>query len=174
MALLRGINVGGRNKLPMSALTEVFERAGCEDVRTYIQSGNVIFRAPRELARQIPAVVAEAIRERVGVAVPVVVRSGAQLRSIVAGNPLADDGDLSKVHVVFLADRPSRRLLASLDPDRSPPDRFVAKGSEVYLECPNGIARTRLTNAYFDAKLATVSTVRNWNTVTKLLQLARG
>jgi uncharacterized protein (DUF1697 family) len=95
------------------------------------------------------------------------------MQSIVAGNPLADDrADLSRLHVVFLADKPTRRLLSSLDPDRSPPDQFVARGSEIYLECPNGIARTKLTNSYFDGKLETVSTVRNWNTVTKLLELA--
>jgi len=74
-------------------------------------------------------------------------------------------------HVVFLATRPAARAVKALDPDRSPPDKFVHHGREIYLKCPNGIARTKLTNAYFDSKLDTTSTMRNWKTVLKLQEL---
>lgn len=113
IALLRGVNVGGKNKLPMKDLGGMFAAAGCGAGRTYIQSGNVL----------------------------------------------------------FLADTPSQDRIDGLDAHRSPPDAFLVRGGEIFLNCPNGVARTKLTNTYFDAKLATVSTGRNWRTVTKLLEL---
>jgi uncharacterized protein (DUF1697 family) len=172
VALLRGINVGGKNKLPMKDLVAMFERAGCVTTRHYIQSGNVVFAAPPALAAKIPAVVEAAIAKGFGLRVPVVVRSEKELRAVAAGNPFLDAGvDADALHVMFLADAPSRAAIASLDPDRSPPDRFVVKGREIYLACPNGIGRTKLGNAWFDAKLGTTSTARNWRTVLKLVAM---
>jgi uncharacterized protein (DUF1697 family) len=93
----------------------------------------------------------------------------------VANNPFLAAGAADEtLHVLFLADPPSPRRVADLDPDRSPPDAFVVLGQEVYLRLPHGAARTKLTNAYFDARLATTSTGRNWRTVTKLLALMEG
>jgi uncharacterized protein (DUF1697 family) len=129
VALLRGVNVGGKNKLPMKELAELFEVAGCSDVATYIQSGNVIFCAKT------------------------VLRAGAEP---------------GMLHVVFLADEPTRAAIGALDPKRSPGDEFVVRGREIYLRCPNGMGRSKLTNAYFDSKLSTTSTLRNWRTVLEL------
>ena len=172
IALLRGINVGGKNMLPMKDLAEMFVAAGCSDVCTYIQSGNVAFTADAELARRIPESITEAIARRFHLSVPVVTRSAKELRRISEQNPYWSAGvDMAILHVVFLADRPSASKVAALDPKRSPPDEFSVHGRELYLRCPNGVAHTKLTNAYFDSTLATVSTVRNWNTVTKLLDL---
>ncbi len=176
VALLRGINVGGRNKLPMATLRAIFEEQGCRSVRTYIQSGNVVFRASAQLASHIAALARRAIGERTGLTVPVVVRSLEELQTVARCNPYreAAEQDHRKVIVVFLADKPSAAQVAGLDPERSPPDRFQVHGADVYLHVPNGMARTRLTNAYFDTNLKTTSTARNWRTLLKLLAMAEG
>ena len=172
LALLRGINVGGKNKLPMKDLVDLFVEAGCDDVRTYIQSGNVIFGAAPDLAARLPGLVAARIAERFGYRTPAVLLTADQLRDVVANNPFLAAGAVEdELHVMFLADRPDPRRIADLDPDRSPPDAFVVRDQEIYLRLPHGVARTRLTNYYFDAKLGTTSTGRNWRTVIKLLEL---
>jgi uncharacterized protein (DUF1697 family) len=170
LALLRGINVGGKNMLPMQDLIALFSQAGCRGVRTYIQSGNVLFGADPDLAAALPALIASRIAERFGYRVPVVLRTAAQLAEVVRANPFLEAGAAEDaLHVLFLADQPSETAIAELDPDRSPPDAFAVRGREVYLHLPNGMGRTRLTSAYFDAKLSTVGTARNWRTVTTLL-----
>lgn len=172
IALLRGINVGGHNALPMKDLAAMFGEAGCSDVRTYIQSGNVVFEAAPTLARRIAGVITASIGDRFGLEVPVVTRSADQLAAIVSANPYAREGTDEKwLHVAFLADTPSAAGIAALDPQRSPPDEFVVHNAEIYLSCPNGMARTKLTNAYFDTTLGTTSTVRNWRTTLKLLEM---
>lgn len=175
VALLRGINVGGRNTLPMKRLAAMFEQAGCNNVRTYIASGNVLFTASPTLARRIPALVGADIRDEFDFEPPIVTRSAAQLDEIVEANPfLGTKADEKMLHVVFLADTPPATAVAKLDRQRSPPDEFAANGSEIYLHCPQGLARTKLTNAWFDATLGTVSTVRNWRTTRKLQEMAAG
>lgn len=172
VALLRGINVGGKNKLPMKELARMFTDLGCEGVRTYIQSGNVVFRAGDALARRTPQVISKQIEGQLGLRVPVVTRTAAELAKVAAGNPFLDAGaDVSKLHVAFLADKPAASKIALLDPSRSPPDELVVRGREVYLHLPNGVARSKLTNAYFDSRLGTTSTMRNWKTVLTLLEL---
>jgi uncharacterized protein (DUF1697 family) len=174
LALLRGINVGGKNKLPMKALAGFFTEAGCKDVRTFIQSGNVVFTAPGDAAH-LPGVIAARIADAFGFKAPVQLRTAEQLARVVADNPYLKAGAAEDaLHVLFLADPPSPGRVESLDPRRSPPDEFLVRGQDVYLHLPNGVANTKLTNAYFDSKLATVSTGRNWRTVTKLLALMTG
>lgn len=172
LALLRGINVGGKNLLPMKDLRDLFAEAGCHDVRTYIQSGNVIFRADPAVVVPLPGVIATRIAERYGHRVPVVLRTAAEIGDVIRHNPFITQGAAEEtLHVLFLAERPDVRRVAALDPDRSPPDAFVVRGREVYLQLPNGAGRTRLTNDYFDARLATASTGRNWRTVTRLFAM---
>ena len=175
VALLRGINVGGKNKLPMKELTAIFEGAGGTEVRTYIQSGNVVFRGAATVADGISRAVASEISRRFGYRIPVVRRTADELEKVVKRNPFNKIGaDPKRLHVSFLENRPSASAVRGLDPDRSPPDEFVVSGREIFLYCPNGVARTKLTNQYFDSKLRTVSTVRNWKTVLKLVELATG
>jgi len=170
--LLRGVNVGGKNRLPMSCLQTVCEEAGCREVRTFIQSGNVVCSAPPKQVAALPGQISRRLLERFGLTVPAVLRTAPQLRAAVAGNPfLADGADPDQLHLVFLADRPSAAQVAALDPERSPPDRFAVRGREVYLCVPQGMAKTRLTSAYLDGTLGTVGTARNWRTVSTLLSL---
>jgi len=170
VALLRGVNVGGKNCVPMKDLAEIFAKAGCSDVRTYIQSGNVVFRATRAVAEGVPSRITEQIAKRFGCRIPVVLRTAEQFAAAVHNNPFPEIPQ-EALHVYFLAAVPDAARAAQLDPDRSKPDTFVVHGREIYLHLPNGIGRSKLTNAYFDSKLSTISTARNWRTVLKLLEL---
>lgn len=172
VALLRGINVGGKNNVPMKMLASMFVDLGCTDVQTYIQSGNVIYTATEEVAESVTRRIPELLRERLGLKVPVVTRTAAELREAVQSNPFLIEGkDESTLHLAFLRNQPTDEQIAALDPERSPGDRFAVRGREVYLFCPNGVARTKLTNAYFDSQLKTMSTMRNWRTVLALIQM---
>ena len=175
IAFLRGINVGGRNRLPMRDLTAMVVDAGCSNVRTYIQSGNVLYQPGTALGDDIPSAISSSILSRFGYRIPVIARTAQELREIVRANPFVKSGaDTDKLHVVFLAELPDGEHVGALDPDRSPPDEFAVRGREIYLHCPNGLARSKLTNSYFDSRLSTISTMRNWKTVRKLLELAAG
>jgi uncharacterized protein (DUF1697 family) len=173
VALLRGINVGGKRSLSMKRLAEVFVAAGCSDVRTYIQSGNVVFRAPPALSTRLSAVLPKAIAKMAGFDVPVVLRSVDELRLAVKKNPFLRAGvEPAECHLMFLSDVPEGGRVKQLSTARSPGDEFVVLGRDVYLRLPNGAGRSKLTNAYFDGTLATVSTLRNWRTVLVLLEMA--
>ncbi len=168
-ALLRGINVGGKNKLPMNALAAMFTAAGCSGVVTYIQSGNVVFEAPSKLVKSLPLLIPAANAEQFGIRAPLTIRSAAEWEQVLLNKPFPE------VHgVAFLADLPSAKAVTSLDPNRSPGDRFELNGREIYMHLTAGFAKTKLTSAWMDSKLATVSTVRNWATVCKLSELLSG
>jgi uncharacterized protein (DUF1697 family) len=171
VALLRGINVGGKNTLSMKDLVKMFADAGCTDVRTYIQSGNVIFKKAGASARLGDAITAN-IEKRFGFRIPVILRTAEELRETIRDNPfLAAGVDAKPLHVYFLADAPNARAIAGLDPTRSTGDGFRVLRREIYLHLPNGMGRTKLTNAYFDSKLSTTCTARNWATVLKLSEM---
>jgi uncharacterized protein (DUF1697 family) len=172
IALLRGINVGGKNMLPMKDLAALFVAAGCGDVKTYIQSGNVVCQVLPAVVRNIRPAIEDAILKRFGYRIPIVMRTGQEFRDVVTGNPFLKAGVVADVlHVGFLADMPSPERIAALDPHRSAPDEFVVRGREVYFRFPNGVARTKFTNQYFDSKLATTITIRNWRTVMALAEV---
>ena len=175
VALLRGINVGGKNRLPMKELVALFVDAGCEDVRTYIQSGNVVFRTGPAGGAEIASVISASILNHFGYRIPVITRTARDFQEIVQANPFLGAGaETDKLHVMFLAELPDSAQVDALDPDRSPGDEFAVMGREIYLHCPNGVARSKLTNSYFDSRLSTTSTTRNWRTVQRLLELATG
>jgi uncharacterized protein (DUF1697 family) len=168
VALLRGINVGGKNILPMKDLAAIFTAAGCKNVTTFIQSGNVIFDgATPGLATKLE----KAIQKKFGFLTPIQFRSAAQLEKVARNNPFIKE-DESRLSVVFLADLPTPAGISALDPARSPGDRFHVSEQEIYLHTPNGMGQTKFTNAWFDSKLSTVSTARNWRTTLTLLELA--
>ena len=174
LALLRGINLGPKNKILMPDLVEVFTKAGCEDVRTYIQSGNLIFEATPEVSTRLPELIAKEIQRRFGHKVPLMLRTTGEMREVVRKNPFLKEGAAEDIlHVMFLTDLPKPGAAKNLDPDRSPPNRFIVRGKDIYLLCPAGFARTKLTSSYFDSKLGTIGTVRSWRTMTKLLELMK-
>jgi uncharacterized protein (DUF1697 family) len=109
---------------------------------------------------------------RFGLRVPVVLRTAAEINAVIRGNPFLKAGASEEMlHVCFLADRPGKDLVAGLDAGRSTPDAFAVMGREIYMQLVNGVSGTKLTNAYFDSKLKTVSTMRNWRTVLKLAEM---
>ena len=168
VALLRGINVGGKNMLPMKELCALFATAGCASVQSYIQSGNVIFEAPARGLGKLAARVGEAIEQRFGFAPPIVLRSARELAAVIEGVPFPDT---PHVHVGFLAEAPGKPQLAALEPGYGAPDRYVVRGREVYLHLPNGMGRSKLGTGYFDRRIGT-TTIRNWNTVVELARLS--
>jgi uncharacterized protein (DUF1697 family) len=168
-ALLRGINVGGHNKVPMIQLKAVIESLGHTDVTTYIQSGNVVFTSRKNVT---PAALGRAIKDEFGFDITVVLRTSSELQRVVTDNPFAR-ADLKTVHVGFMASKPSAVAVRALDADQFAPEEFAIKGSNLYLHLPNGMGRTKLP-AYLDRKLKVPTTVRNWNTVLKLLELTAG
>jgi uncharacterized protein (DUF1697 family) len=170
-ALLRGINLGARNKVAMADLRELVAEVGAEDVQTYVQSGNVVFRSPVRSAPKLARSIEERIRGDLGLDVVVLVRSASELAALVDGDPFDDP---EKMHVTFLAEKPAAARVRALDPDRSPPDEFRVAGREVYLRCPNGYGSSKLSNAYFEKQLDVAATTRNWRTVRKLAELTNG
>ncbi len=172
VALMRGINVGGNNKLPMRDLASIFEDAGCTEVATYIQSGNVVFRATTGIVKKLSGTISTRIKTTFGLSLPIVLRSREALLRAVANIPFPPS-ELDRVHVMFLRDTPDANAIASLDPNRSPGDVFRVVGSDIFIRCDT-VAKTKLTNAYFDSRLSTVSTLRNWRTVLKLAEMVNG
>jgi uncharacterized protein (DUF1697 family) len=171
VALLRGINVGGKNKIPMAGLRDVFESLGHEDVATYIQSGNVVFTSTVKPA-QAATDIAAGIKSTFGLDISVIVRTRAQLAKAAKEHPyLTSSADGSKLFVTFLEDKPSAAAIATLDPDRSPPAEYVVKGKEIFMFFPDGMGRSKLTLDYLEKRLGTRGTARNLNTVNKLLEL---
>lgn len=173
VALLRGINVGGKNKLPMTELSAIFVQSGCFNVQTYIQSGNVIFKSAG--AKGLADRVAEVIDMRFGFEAPVVMRTAEEWSVIAKTHPLAKShAEPDSLHVAFLAHRPDERRVTALDPTRSPGDSLLVRDREVYLLLPNGVAKSKLTNAYFDSALGTTCTIRNWRTVQAIADMLQG
>jgi uncharacterized protein (DUF1697 family) len=174
VALLRGVNVGGKHKLPMKELVEICSKNECGNVRTYIQSGNVVFTAPASVAKRLAHTLAKKIEQHFGFPVPVVLRSREQLEQVARNNPFLKAGKPeSTLYVSFLTDEPTAEAIGKLDPNRSAPDEFRVVGSEIYFYFPNGLGNSKLTSAYFDSRLATVGTARNWTTLLKLVEMTK-
>jgi uncharacterized protein (DUF1697 family) len=168
VALLRGINVGGKNKVPMAELRQLFEATGCGSVSSYIQSGNVLFTNGSSDRVAVARQLEQAVEETFGVSNPIVLRTFAELVRVARGHPFG--ADTSQTYVAFLAREPEdAQALESLD---VAPDRFELVGSDVYLHYPNGVTGARLGGAVLERRLGVAATIRNWRTVTRLAELA--
>jgi uncharacterized protein (DUF1697 family) len=172
VALLRGINVGGKNILPMKDLSAMFSSLGCQDVKTYIQSGNVLFRANDTLAAKVPTEVPAMVEKRFGFRPPVIVRSAESLAKVATQNPFLMRGEeTSALHVMFLSATPDAARVATLETSRFTPDEFAVSDQEIFLFYPNGLGKSKMGNDYFEKRLSVLSTIRNWNTTLKLIAL---
>lgn len=174
VAMLRGVNVGGRNRLAMADLRNVASALGFRDVTTYLQSGNVVLTGPGT-----PGGIARALEDRialdVGLSLDVVVRSGPQLVGVLDGNPFAKlEDDPTKLHVTFLAGPPEAPRVEEFAGihGRFGADRLRVVGQSVYLYCPGGYGRTPLNNAFLERRLGVNGTTRNWRTVCALATMA--
>jgi uncharacterized protein (DUF1697 family) len=165
IALLRGINVGGNKRVEMARLRALLEDLGYRDVRTYVNSGNVVFTGPRRSEQHLEAAIAKAF----GFEVPVVLRSRDELADVVQANPLRDIAtDPAKHLVIFCGAEAS----TDLDAADFAPDTFRIIGREVYLWAQDGISKSELAKVLATKPLGDKSTARNWRTVEKLLALA--
>jgi uncharacterized protein (DUF1697 family) len=174
IVLLRGINLGARNRVSMPELREALTGAGFDDVATYLQSGNVVLTSdatPEELTDVCRRLVAD----RFGLELEVVVRTRAELAAVVRRNPLGDVADDPKRYQVsFLSEPLAPEVLARLEAAAVEPERLVAKGRELYAWHPAGVARSKLWAQLARRDLGVTATARNWTTVTSLLALADG
>ena len=169
-ALLRAVNVGGRT-VPMAQLRELFSTLGYGNVRTYIQSGNVVFDSQQREAALVAAL-ERSIEDAFGIAVKVLVRSRPELAAIAKSHPLARGGvDPKGLHVTFLAKKAAAAKVRAIDATAFAPDEFEVAGREVFSLYPNGYGRTKMHNAFFEKALGVAATTRNWNTVLKLRDL---
>ena len=173
VALLRGINLGSRNRVSMPDLRELFLALGSEDVETYVQSGNVVLESSTRSPAKLTAAVEERIAGGLGLEVTVILRTKKQLAKLVSGNPFSKgEKEPTKLHITFLAAKPAAARVRDLDPKYGEPDEFRVVGQDVYLHTPGGYGRSKLSNAYFERRLGVPATTRNWKTVTKLAELA--
>ena len=163
IALLRGVNVGKGRKVPMHDLRALFDSLGHADVRTYIQSGNVVFTTTARTPARVRSAIEQGIGRDFGLDVAVLLRTRADLAKVLERNPFG-----AEAYITFLDDLPDRKRVAALDPAPYSPDEFVVHGREVFVRCPNGYGRTKINNTFFERKLATKATTRNWKTVTTL------
>jgi uncharacterized protein (DUF1697 family) len=174
IAMLRGINVSGHKIVKMDRLRASFDALGFRNVRTYVQSGNVVFEAKVAAPAELPPKIAMRIARDFGFSVPVTVLTAAEMGRVVKENPfLKEQGiDLSKLHVTFLSDLPPGAGLKKLSAMPAGPDRFHCHRTSVYLHCPEGYGTTKLSNNAIEKALALGATTRNWKTVTTLHQMA--
>jgi uncharacterized protein (DUF1697 family) len=169
IALLRGINVGGNRKIHMADLRDLFAAAGCEDVASYIQSGNVIFTHPAAAGDELAADLEKHIEVATGFDVPVILRTSEAWEGVVRANPYTGV-EPTALHVVFLAQPPAADAVAAFDAARFAPEAFTVVGREVYLHLPDGMGRAKLPPAL--PLIRGTGTARNWRTVLKLAELS--
>ncbi len=174
ISLLRGINVGGHRKIRMADLTALYESLSLRNVNTYVQSGNVVFDSKMRSASKIAASIEEHLKARFGFDVTVLVRTPGELASIIEGNPFSAQAakDPAKVSVMFLASRPTGAMFKSLDDTDTGSDEFFVGEREIYLHFPDGAARSKLNNTFFERKLKMPTTARNWRTVRAVYDMA--
>jgi uncharacterized protein (DUF1697 family) len=173
VVLLRGINIGSRNRVAMPKLRDLLTEAGFEDVRTYLQSGNIVL-ASTSKADEVARKVERLIESELGLDIAAVARTRAQLAKVVERNPLEQVAkDPKRYQVSFLQEKPRAEAMRRVKDAAVPPEQVVAIGREIYAWHPDTIARSRLWALLAGKQLGTTATARNWTTVTSLLSLAQ-
>jgi uncharacterized protein (DUF1697 family) len=170
--MLRGINLGPRRRVPMAGLRELLTEAGYANVRTYVQSGNIVLESPAA-AVKVERSLTELISDRFGFDVPVLVRSRAQLAAVVKANPLGEVANNEKRYVVtFLSVKPTADVMHKLEELARDNEAVAVSGRELYTWHPEGQARSKLAAALTAKELGVNATARNWTTVRTLLDMA--
>lgn len=174
VALLQGINLGANRRIAMPALREILVDLGLSDVATYIQSGNVVFSAGAISWEALATAIGERIQSDFGLDVPVIIRSGDEMRRIFQSNPfLSGEDDLKRLHVTFLDHAPGDRVVARLDDVAFPPDAYRVQGQEIFVRHINGVAGSPIDFGRIARTLGVARTTsRNWRTVTRLAGMA--
>lgn len=169
--LLRGVNVGRKNSLPMAELRAMLAKLGCTDVKTYVQSGNAVFGAKLGKAALTKAV-EHALEEYMGRPIATTLRTLQQMKAVVDGNPFSTVATKpAYLCVTFLSHAPSKTEIAPLHAQDWKPELFTVVGKEIYTWYPNGQGRSALAAALGKLPLRGAVTTRNWNTVQKLVEM---
>lgn len=172
IAVLRGINVGGKRRILMVDLKSLCEKLGWQNVESYIQSGNLIFNSDKpnsELENDLE----KAIEERFGFSVPVIVRSSKELKSSIEKNPFYEESaSIDQLHLTLLKEKPPQENTELIQNYVSEPDSFEVIDKDVFILCKGKYHKTKLTNNFFEKKLLTGATTRNWKTVLKLCEMS--
>jgi uncharacterized protein (DUF1697 family) len=174
ISMLRGVNVGPHNRIKMDALRAVYESLKFEDPRTYVQSGNVIFRTKEKNTSQLAAKIQTAIEKKFKCSPEVILRTAEELRKAIAATPFADRPNLEpgKILVTFLAAAPPLEAQAGFDRFKDYPEEVHLKGRELYIYFPNGAGRSKLPWSTVEKLLKVTGTARNWNSVKAMLEIA--
>lgn len=173
IAILRGINVGGKRKILMADLKALCEELGLEQIKTYIQSGNVIFNSKKENT-ELEDLLENAIAEKFGFIVPVIVRNSSEFETSISKNPFfKKNADINRLHLTFLKEKPKNEYLEKVLSYHSDPDKFKIDEKEVFIFCEGKYHKTKLNNNFFEKKLKVGVTTRNWKTILKLIELSK-
>lgn len=175
VALLQGINIGSKKRIRMEELRDLITAHGGENVRTYVNSGNVVFRHPETDVPALEARIEQGLEAHIGLQVPVLIRTGDELDAIIAANPFPDaETEPKTLHVLFLRSKPEVNDIDAADEIETGPDRFAVHGREVYFFLPNLMSGATVDMKQVQKVLNVGdATARNWNTVTKLVEMAR-
>ncbi|MCG8579443.1 MAG: DUF1697 domain-containing protein [Bacteroidales bacterium] len=172
IAILRGINVGGKRKILMNDLKSLCQQLGWKHVETYIQSGNVIFESDYP-GVELEMALEQAIKEHYGFDVPVIVRTSKEIKALADNNPFnGKESDITQLHLTFLKETPSNECVKKLNAYNVHPDRIQVVEKDVYMQCLGKYHQSKLTNNFFEKNLKVGATTRNWKTVLKLKELS--
>jgi len=173
ISILRGINVSGQKLIKMVDLVKHFESLGMKQVRTYIQSGNIIFQSSDSAPGKIALKIEKKIKKEYGFDVPVIVKSAKDIEKTLNNNPFLKRGESSnQLYVTFLSDVPKRELVNSINAKQYLPEEFTWNKDRIYFFSPHGYGNAKMNNNFFENKLKLKATTRNWKTVIKLFELA--
>ncbi len=175
ISMLRGINVSGQKMIKMEALKALYESLNFKNVKTYIQSGNVLFESMIANPAEITKKIEDKIKRSFGFSVPVVLRMPNELHRVIEKNPflIKRKEDVTKLHVTFLSRIPDSVLVNEIKSAAFKPDEFIISGREIYVFCPGGYGNTKINNSFFEKKLNVSATTRNWKTVNMLSDMAK-
>ena len=174
ISILRGINVGTGRKVPMADLKKLCQNMGLENVQTYIQSGNVVFELPQpESVSELETRLHKAFTETFGFDIPVIIRSAKEWAESISQNPFLKEEnlDIERLHLTCLKELPSPELVEKIRLFQFLPDRYEVIGRDVFIFCAAGYGTSKLVNSFFESKLKTSATTRNWKTVVKLNEM---
>jgi uncharacterized protein (DUF1697 family) len=173
VAFLRGINVGGRKVIKMQDLKSIFESLEFHNVRTYIQSGNVIFAAAEERPLDLQIRIERKLEEVLGYKVTAIIRTARELEQVIQGNPFVGNADDGMLYVTFLSEAPTAEAIEQLASYRNGVDDVHVVNREAYLMCRNGYGRTLFSNNFLESKLGVQATTRNWQTVNRIASMVK-
>ena len=170
VSMLRGINVSGHRRVEMEELKQIYVSLGYRNVRTYLQSGNVVFEGAGASADALAEEIGKSLKQRLGLDVPLLIRTDDELGLVIKNNPFAGRNE-ERLHVTFLHEVPGVFPLDRINKAVGKGEAFSMAEREVYLFCPNGYGQTKLSNTFFERELKTTATTRNWRTTKSLLSL---